>query len=173
MRLKLLWFAFLSPLLACTGTAYATDISGTIATTLTIMDNSRLVGDVTCTVIGGPCIVFGASGLTLDLNGHSMTGLGDPLASCAGVPFPPGPTGGEAGILANGMANVVIRGLGLVQRFRMFGINLNNSTGATVTNVTLSTNCFSGIILNGGSGHLLQGNTSVRNGNPNAPCGGI
>src|SRR5690349_8566314 len=49
--------------------AQATDISGTIATTLTIYDNSRLVGDVTCTVTGAPCIAFGAPGLTLKLNG--------------------------------------------------------------------------------------------------------
>jgi hypothetical protein len=30
------------------GTAHATDISGTISSTLTIFDDSQLVGDVTC-----------------------------------------------------------------------------------------------------------------------------
>jgi hypothetical protein len=39
-----------------TGSAYATDISGSISTTLTITDDSKLVGDVTCTVSGLPCI---------------------------------------------------------------------------------------------------------------------
>jgi len=73
----------------------------------------------------------------------------------------------------NAVSNAVIRGLGLVQQFRNQGIRLNNSTGVTVSGVTMSTNCFSGIILVGGSGHLLENNISVRNGNPANPCGGI
>ena len=35
-------------------TAQAMDIGGTIATTLTLFDDSRLVGDVTCPVVGAP-----------------------------------------------------------------------------------------------------------------------
>src|SRR5215468_11325886 len=66
--------------------ACAADISGAITTTLTIMDDSRLVDDVTCTVTGAPCIAFGASGLTLDLNGFSMTGLADVQTTCASGP---------------------------------------------------------------------------------------
>jgi len=163
------WFVFfLVAVLACSGTSYATDISGTITTTLTIMDNSRLVGDVTCTVKGAPCIAFGASGLTLDLNGFAMTGIGDGVAGCAGSG-----NAGEFGIDVNSFNDVVIRGLGLVQQFRNSGIRINNSTGSTVSGVTMSTNCFSGIILIGGSGHLVENNTSVRNGLPAAPCGGI
>jgi hypothetical protein len=170
MRLKVTgWFVFfLVAALACTGTTYATDISGAIATTLTIMDNSRLVGDVTCTVSGAPCIAFGASGLTLDLNGYTMTGLGDAVAGCA-----PSGSPGEFGIDVNSFNNVVIRGLGLVQQFRNHGIRINNSTGSTVSGVTMSTNCFAGIILVGGSGHLVENNISIRNGLPNAFCGGI
>ena len=57
---------------------------------------------------------------------------------------------------------MVIRGLGLVQQFRNQGIRLNNSTGATVSGVTMSTNCFSGIILIGGSGHLLENNVAKK-----------
>src|SRR5262245_66225078 len=64
-------------------TAQAADISGTIATTLTIVDDSQLVGDVTCTVVGAPCIAFGASGITLKLNGFTMTGLANLLTPCA------------------------------------------------------------------------------------------
>jgi hypothetical protein len=144
------------------------DISGTISSTLTITENSKLVGDVTCTVTGAPCIAFGASGLTLDLNGFSMTGLGDAITGCSGNGSP-----GEFGIDVNAFNNVVIRGLGLIQQFRNNGIRLNNSTGDTVSDVTMSTNCFSGIILIGGSGHLLENNVSVRNGHPANPCGGI
>jgi len=150
------------------GSAYATDISGTISSTLTISENSRLVGDVTCTVTGAPCITFATSGVTLDLNGYSLTGLGDPTAGCAG---PQGP--GETGILINSLRDIVIRGLGIVQQFRNQGILITNSNGITVTGVTVSTNCWSGIYMSGGSDNLLEGNISVRNGHPMNPCGGI
>jgi hypothetical protein len=157
-------------LLLLAGTASAMNISGTISSTLTITENSKLVGDVVCTVTGAACISLGASGLTLDLNGYTITGLADPLVGCSSGPNP-GP--GEAGVLVNALDNIVIRGLGLIQGFRQHGVVLNNSNGSTVTGVTLSTNCFSGIFVVGGSDHLLEGNTSLRNGNPANPCGGI
>ena len=150
------------------GKSHAADISGYISSTLTITEDSKLVGDVTCTVTGAPCIAFGASGLTLDLNGYSMTGLGDSNTGCIGNGTP-----GEFGIDVNAFNNVVIRGLGVVQRFRNQGIRLNNSTGATISGVTAHTNCFSGLFVVGGSGHLLENNVFVRNGNPANPCGGI
>ena len=154
-------------LLVWAGSAQAADISGTISTTLTISENSKLVGDVTCTVSGAPCIAL-SSGVTLDLNGFTMTGLGDSQTGCTGTSI-----ANEVGIDVNAQSNVVIRGPGLVQRFRNMGIRFLNSTGATVTGVTMSTNCSSGIILQGGSDHVVEGNVSVRNGNLSAPCGGI
>ena len=150
------------------GTARATDISGAISTTLTVMQDSRLIGNVSCMVSGAPCIVIGASGVTFDLNGFSITGLGDPVMGCSGAAV-----GGEVGILVNAVNNVVIRGRGMVQQFRNHGIQLLTSTGSTVTGVIASTNCNSGIILTGGSGHLVEHNTSIRNGSPGAACGGI
>jgi hypothetical protein len=160
------WFS-VGLLIWATG-AQAADISGAISATVTISEDSKLVGDVSCTVTSAPCITFGALGLTLNLNGYSITGPGDPLAGCSGGPLSP-----DSGILVNGLENVVIRGPGAVQRFRNHGIVLSNSTGATVMGVTTSTNCFSGVFVVGGSGHLLEGNVSVRNGSPTAPCGGI
>ena len=159
------WFSV--ALFVCGGCAHAEDISGTINATLSISGDSKLVGDVVCTVTGGPCIAVDASGITLDLNGYSLTGLADPEAPCGS----PGPN--EAGILVNAQKDVVIRGPGVVQRFRNQGIQLQNSTGATVKGVTMSNNCTSGVILIGGSDHLLEGNVSIRNGAPTAPCGGI
>ena len=132
------------------------------------MDDSKLVGDVSCTVIGAACITFGAPGITLDLNGYSLTGLGDPDTGCSGSSTP-----GETGIDVNGLRDVAIRGPGTVQRNRSFGIRLNNSTGSTVSGVTVSTNCMTGIFLSGGSGHVIAGNVSVRNGHLTNPCGGI
>ena len=40
--------------LSCTGKAQAEDISGTITVTKTIFEDSRLVGDVTCTMTDSP-----------------------------------------------------------------------------------------------------------------------
>ncbi len=73
------WFAaFLGALVVCAGSAHATDIGGTISATVTITEDSQLVDDVTCTVTGGPCIAIGASNVTLDLNGFTITGQADP-----------------------------------------------------------------------------------------------
>src|SRR5438270_1438706 len=83
--------------IVCTGAARATDITGTIDTTLTILEDSKLVGDVTCTVSGAACITFGAPGVTLDLNGYSITGLGDSQTGCGGSSV-----AGEVGILVEG-----------------------------------------------------------------------
>lgn len=150
---------------------HAEEISGTISTTRTIMDDSKLVGDVTCTVTGAACIAFGAAGLTLDLNGFSMTGRADPVTACFGGAI--AATGGEFGIFVNGFNNVTVRGPGLVQRFRAQGIQLNNSSGSTVKDVTSSTNCASGLQVNNGSNNVLENNVAIRNGHPTAACGGI
>src|SRR2546425_12333900 len=86
------WFAaFLGALFVCAGSAHARDIGGTISTTLTITEDSQLVDDVTCTVTGAPCIAIGAPRVTLELNGFTMTGLGDSETACGGGPstFPP------------------------------------------------------------------------------------
>lgn len=153
------------------GTAQAAKISGTIATTLTVTEDSELVGDVTCTVTGVPCLDIGASNVTLELNGFSITGQGDAQTGCAGSA---GSSGTEHGIRVLGRTGVTIRGPGIVQRFRNQGIVINGSTGTTVTGVTMSTNCQSGIIVNGGASlSVLENNISIRNGTTLAPCGGI
>src|SRR6267143_1185345 len=47
-------------LFVCGSRVQATDISGTISTTLTIFDDSELVGDVTCTVRDAPSLPMAA-----------------------------------------------------------------------------------------------------------------
>ena len=153
--------------------AQAADIGGTISTTLTITENSQLVDDVTCTVNGAPCIAIGAPNVTLELNGFTLTGQADAQTACQGGP-PTFPAVLEDGIDVNAQAGVTIRGPGLVQRFRGPGIYAyNNSTRFTVTGVTVATNCYSGILVGGGSEHDIRDNVSVRNGNRSFPCGGI
>ena len=160
-----------STLVVCA--ASASEISGTIFSTLVITEDSRLVGDVSCAVNLAACISFGAPGLTLDLNSYSITGTGPRDAQGGCVPV--AGSGNEVGILVGGpeSKDAVIRGPGLVQRFRGHNILINNTTGASVTGVTSSFSCLSGILLGGGSDHVLEGNISVQNGAPNAPCGGI
>ena len=161
--------AFLVALFVCAGSGQAGDIGGAISSTLTITEDSQLVDDVTCTVTGAPCIAFGASGLTLELNGFSLTGRGDPQTGCLGAS-----TAGEIGILANGRKDVIIRGPGRVEQFRNFGIQLLNTTGGTIADVTVATNCMSGIFVSGGSANnVVERNVSIRNGHLTAACGGI
>ena len=154
--------------LTCPVAIQASNISGPIASTLTITEDSQLVGDVTCTVSGAPCIVIGGPHVTLKLNAFTINGQGDPLTGCGG-----GATANEIGILVNGQVAAIIQGPGLVQRFRNTGVQLVNSTGGTVTGITTATNCTSGILVGGGGDNQLIRNVSVRNGNGASPCGGI
>jgi hypothetical protein len=48
-----------------------------LSSTLTIKNDSQHVGNVTCSVTGAPCIAFGASGISLKLNGFSITAQAD------------------------------------------------------------------------------------------------
>jgi len=174
-RLKIVagFASFLAAPCMFSGSARAKDISGAIATTLTIMEDSRLVGDITCTVAGAPCIAFGAPSLTLDLNGYTITGLADAATTCSAGPTTLTPPAVEDGIAFNAQANGAVRGPGVVQLFRGPGIFSLNASGVTVTGVTTVNNCMSGILVGGGSGHSISDNISVRNGNRTQPCGGI
>ena len=154
----------------CCQAVQAAKISGTISTTMNITEDSQLVGDVTCTVTSTPCLDITVSNVTLDLNTFSITGQGDPQTGCSGSNAP----GAEHGIRVLGRTGVTIRGPGIVQRFRGQGIVINGSTRTTVTGVTTSTNCNSGIFLSGGASlSVIEGNISIRNGNSGASCGGI
>jgi hypothetical protein len=143
-------------------------ISGPIPTTRTITQNSRLNGDVTCTVAGAPCLQFGASGVSLDLAGFTITGSGMPATGCQG-----GNTANEDGIFTNGYSDLTIQGPGTVQTFRGNGILVSGTNRARIVNVTSATNCLSGIFLLNTSDSHLEGNVSVRNGTSAANCGGL
>ena len=172
MRLSRLWSSpglVGSLLLLATGVASAEDISGLISATRTIRENSRLVGDVTCTVTGAPCIQFGSSHIELRLNGFAMTGQADPVTGCNGAS-----TAGEMGISTAGQSDVEIRGPGVVQRFRSDGVFFTGTLLGKVEGVTTTTNCMSGIRVNPTSSKITLGsNVAVRNGNIIAECGGI
>ena len=170
LRRTFVWVAALlcGAALISTRPGQAAQISGTIATTIAITEDSQLVGDVTCTVTGAPCLDVVASNVTLDLNGFSMTGQASPQTGCAGS----GASGAEQGIRILQQTGVTVRGPGIVQQFRVHGIIINGSTGTHITGVTTSTNCSSGILLAGDS-NVIENNISIANGSLGAPCGGI
>ncbi len=157
-----------SGLLFTAGVAHAVDISGPFSSTLTIFEDSQLVGNVTCTVTGAPCIQFGAPDITLSLNGFTMTGQANAITGCGGTTV-----FDEAGIFTNGQNDVEIEGPGLVQRFRFSGVFVFNSSRAKVRGVTVSTNCLTGIFLLRALDTDIEENVLVRNGNKGALCGGI
>src|SRR5262245_57734000 len=92
----------------------AEDISGTIATPKTIMEDSRLVGNVTCTVTNAPCITFGASNIKLSLGGFTITGPANPddSSTCN----PPGGAPPDDLIRIINLTGVQVLGPGIVQR---------------------------------------------------------
>jgi parallel beta-helix repeat protein len=164
-------------LFVCAGRVQATDIpGGNITSTLTITEDSRLVGDVTCTVavVKAPCIVIGASHVKLNLNGFTITGPVDPLTELSNCSFPaPGPFG--VGVEVVGQTDVKIEGPGIVQKFQRWGIFLLSSTRVTVKQVTANYNCWSGMQTVGVSDSNFEENIWANNavGSHGAPCGGI
>ena len=150
--------------------AWAEDISGPIISTVTISNNSRLVGPVTCEVVNGPCIAFGAPGITLNLNGFSITGPAASPDNCVTTAaFLP-----EDGIASIGQSNVTIQGPGLIQRFRRHGIFLQKAGGITVRRIVSADNCFSGLQMSAVSDSEVVEIVSVRNAaaSDTFPCGG-
>ena len=144
-------------------------VSGTLTRTYVIVEDTELAGDVTCDVGSNPCFSFGASGVTLRLNGYSLTGRADPNTGCAG-----GSSANEFGIIVNGQHDVSVQGPGLVQRFRNQGIFVTGGSRNTrIESITASTNCLSGIRVADAFDTVVQGNTAIRNGNGVSPCGGI
>lgn len=165
-------FAVMACGLANVDSAQAIDISGTIGDTLTIYDNSQLVGDVTCTVTVGPCIAFGASHIKLRLNGFSITGPAPIPCTSFTVPATTG-----NGIALDSVSHAAVLGPGLVQRFRRWGILLSGSTNkSTVKQVVVTLNCLGGIqLFNGTFDNEIEENISLANtvGSGTISCGGI
>jgi parallel beta-helix repeat protein len=158
------------------GTARATDLKGTITSTVTIFDDSELVGDVTCAVpmtVGGAnaCISFGMDHIKLRLNGHTITGGVTPPTGCS---LPTDAMFG-VGILVAGRTDVEIQGPGVIQKFERWGIFLASSDHVTVKKVTANRNCWSGLQTSSVSESKFVEDNWVNNaaGSNGAACGGI
>jgi parallel beta-helix repeat protein len=159
---------------ACSTTpVWAADrVSGVLTSPYVIVEDTELAGDVTCDVPNNtPCFSFGASGVELRLNGFTITGKGDAVTGCGGTNGP-----NEFGITTNNMRRVSVRGPGVVKQFRADGIFVIGSADSRVVDLTVSTNCMSGIRIGATSfGTLVENTVAVRNGasNPGLSCGGI
>lgn len=159
-------------LLVLASSAHATNIFGSISSTVTITEDSQLIGDVTCKVENAPCIKVGAPGITLNLNGFAITGRAAPPQGC--TPGDKFSTALEDGIDVIAQHDVAILGPGLVQKFARQGIFLQGSTRVEVDGVTVADNCFSGIFLAGTADSEITNTVSVRNaiGTQGFACGG-
>ena len=156
--------------------ARAADLQGTITSTVTLQDDSRLVGDVTCTVPltasgANPCIAFGTDHIKLRLNGHTITGSVTPPTGCS----LPTDSNFGVGILVSGRTDVEIQGPGIIQRFERWGILLASSDHVTVRKVTVERNCWSGMQTISASESEFVEDDWVNNaaGSNGAPCGGV
>lgn len=158
--------------------AQAEDISGPIAVTKTIVEDSQLVGDVTCAPTATPCIDFGASHITLRLNGFTITGPAEPDDPSSPNSCPNVQPANADGIRILNQTHAQVVGPGIVQKFRRHGIfmvgTIGVSTEIRIRYVTSHHNCFSGLLMTGVSDSVIEDNVSVRNaGNSgNSPCGG-
>ena len=158
------------------GTARATDLKGTITNTVTIFDNSQLVGDVTCAVpltLNGanPCIAFGTDHIKLRLNGHTITGGITPPTNCS----LPSDAKFGVGILVAGRTDVEIQGPGVIEKFERWGILLSSSDHVSVKKLTVDRNCWSGLQTSNVSESKFTEDNWVNNaaGSNGAACGGV
>lgn len=92
----------------------------------------------------GDGLVIGAAGITVDLNGRSLRGIG--LGS---------------GVRNDGYQGVTISN-GLIEEFD-YGVSLHNAAGNTITGVTARLNQEAGIWLENGSGNVVQQNSLAQN----------
>ena len=183
-RVTFVWLSVYSLMLFVgAGIADAEDISGIISVTKVITEDSRLVGDVTCTMTDSPCISFGAPYITLRLRGFTVTGPAqpdnppdpaDPAAFCNAISGTPP----ADGILILNQIHARILGPGMVQNFRRHAVlivgTVGVSTEAKVKFITSHRNCYSGLFLSGVSDSVIEQNVSVSNANNSggAACGG-
>lgn len=126
----------LACLLTCVApAALASDLCGT-----TILASLKLDHDLTCS---GNGLTVGVDGITIDLNGHTITGPG------SGV-----------GISVPNRTGVVIRG-GTVRNF-LSGVQLVNASANVVKEIRVTGNQ-DGIFLVGSSGNIIKENAAWQN----------
>jgi parallel beta-helix repeat protein len=110
---------------------------------------------VRCTVTGAPCIKFGASGITLNLNGHTMTGNGS-VNSCA-------PKLGEDAIDTAGQNHVSTLGPGIVRQFQGEATIVVSGNTSYVQHVVVLSSCNDGIAVRGSNNNITVNTVDLSN----------
>ncbi|MBI3491046.1 MAG: right-handed parallel beta-helix repeat-containing protein [Acidobacteria bacterium] len=103
-----------------------------------IVVSTTLQSDLTCDRTG---LIIGADGITLDLNGHSLTG--------------PGGGGGYPGIIITGHTGVSIVN-GIVNNFGHGVLLLSGANRNIIRNVTTNSQFFNGISVFGSSDNVIE-----------------
>ncbi|MCL4858862.1 MAG: right-handed parallel beta-helix repeat-containing protein, partial [Caldilineaceae bacterium] len=132
-----------------TWTITAAPIPTTVVCGQVLTQSTLVMNDLTNCPTNG--LIIGAPGITVDLNGRTIDGLG----------------GFGAGILNNGFDTVLITN-GTIQQFA-YGVQLLTGTGSNIVEgLTLSANTIAGVELSAagdsGSGNLVRNNISTGNG---------
>jgi parallel beta-helix repeat protein len=119
-----------------------------------LLTDTLLAADLTCGA--GDGLVLGAPGITLDLNGHSITGSGIGN-SAGGVRVPPGINGTTItnghiagfteGVVVDSSAWTTVAGLDVSDTLR--GINLANASWSTIARNTVANSALDGIRVDG------------------------
>ena len=119
-------------------------LAGPLACGDRISVDTRLTADLTdCPDVG---LEIGASGVTLDLNGHTIDGDGDPDGNFFG----------DIGVLSRGHRNVTIRG-GLVREF-VRGVSVEDArAGARILDMTFRDSGFGAIRVRNSTGVRIAG----------------
>lgn len=163
------WKVTLAAILAvfASGNCFALDCNSVVTTSLT------LSADVHCGSPGdvGITVPAGASGITIDLNGYSVSGARKERS--VGILVDSGATGitivngtleaFERGMVVTNASGVVASGL-LVRNNRRDGIAVRNSSDVTVTANELVANS-NGVVSLDSSNLTVMGNTGSRNAN--------
>ena len=98
-----------------TAVAHAEDIGGLILVTRVIFEDSQLVDHVVCAETARPCIDFGASHITLRLNGFTMTGPAQPDVPADALSCPTVQPALADGIRIQNQTHARVLGPGMVQ----------------------------------------------------------
>jgi parallel beta-helix repeat protein len=185
--------AVLAGALACASPASANAPSSVVKCGDTVTHSVKLTRDLTNCAGNG--LSIGASGITVDLNGHTIDGTVTQITDCDVSPFGVAGidngggydgltvengtvqqffSGLNAGSETTGMSNSTVRGL-TARDNRFSGISMGSRTGRNddnriVRNHTYGNGCANGIGLNTAHGNVVAQNRSHDNGGGIAIC---
>ena len=119
----------------------------------TITTDTTLDGDLLDCPSNG--IVIGADDITLDLNGHTVSGDGEPFKACPEREFC------DVGVLNNGHDGVTVRN-GSVGQFES-GVLIGRARESRVLDISSSQNTFFGFVVFRSAQILVRGSSGSRN----------